>query len=86
MSKFPSLLKGLGTIEGKCNIMLKQDARPYALATPWRIPLPLKSQVEQELEHIKQLGIIRKVDVPQHGMQGWSSFPKATTRYACVLI
>ena len=34
VSRFPQLFKGLGTIEGEYNIMLKQDAIPYALSTP----------------------------------------------------
>ena len=31
--RFPKLFKGLGTIEGEYNIILKQDATPYALST-----------------------------------------------------
>ena len=58
VSKFPKLFKGLGTIEGEYNIELKQNATSHSLATPWRIPLPLKSQVEEELCHMKQLGVI----------------------------
>ena len=34
VSRFPQLFKGLGTIEGEYNIMLKQDATPNALSTP----------------------------------------------------
>ena len=33
VSEFPKLFKGLGTIEGEYNIMVKQDATPYALNT-----------------------------------------------------
>ena len=47
LQQFPTLFKGLGTIEGEYDIQLRKDARPYALATPRRIPLPLKGQVEE---------------------------------------
>ena len=38
VSKFPKLFKGFGTIEGEYNIMLKQDATPYAISTPCQFP------------------------------------------------
>jgi len=68
--KFPTLFKGLGTIEGEYNIVLKDDAQPYALVTPRRIPLPLKSQVEQELQPTEKLGVIRRVDTPTEWCAG----------------
>jgi len=39
LDQHPELFQGLGTIEGEYNIVLKGDAKPYALATPRRIPL-----------------------------------------------
>ena len=63
VGQHPELFQGLGTIEGEYNIVLKADAKPYALATPKRIPIPLKSSVEQELKHMQKLGVIRKVGV-----------------------
>ena len=64
VNKFPKLFRGLGTIEGEYEIVLTKDAKPYALVTPRRIPLSLKSQVEEELKRMEALGVIRKVDVP----------------------
>ena len=32
--KFPRLFKGLGTLEGEYEIVLRKDARPFALTTP----------------------------------------------------
>ena len=78
--KFPKLFKGLGTIEGEYSIVLKQDATPYALATPRRIPLPLKSQVEQELCRMEQLGVIRKVDMPTEWCAGMVVVPKGNNK------
>ena len=34
VKKFPHLFKGLGTLKGEYEIVLRKDARPYALATP----------------------------------------------------
>ena len=39
LDQHPELFQGLGTTEGEYNIVLKGDAKPYALATPRRIPL-----------------------------------------------
>ena len=76
VSQYPTLFKGLGTIKGEYEIVLKKDARPYALATPRRIPLPLKGQVEEELKRMEALGVIRKVDVPTDWCAGMVVVPK----------
>ena len=60
--------------------MLKQDARPYALSTPRRIALPLKSQVQQELCRMEQLGAIRKLDTPIEWCAGMVVVPKGNNK------
>ena len=45
-------------------IQLKPDAQPFAIMTPRRIPLPMKSKVKEELVTMDKLGVIRKVDKP----------------------
>ncbi|KAI4899215.1 hypothetical protein NFI96_005200 [Prochilodus magdalenae] len=45
-------------------IELKQDAVPYSLATPRRVPFPILPKVEEELERMKSLGIIAEVTEP----------------------
>ena len=77
MDQNPDLFQGLGTIEGEYTIVLKADAKPYALATPRRIPIPLKSSVEQELKRMQQLGVIRKVDEPTEWCTGMVVVPKS---------
>ena len=85
VSKFPMLFKGLGTIDGEYNIVLKHDARPYTLVTPRRIPLPLKSQVEKELQHMEKLGVIRRVDTPTEWCAGIVVVPKGNSKvHICV--
>ena len=80
VNRFPKLFRGLGTIEGEYEIVLTKDAKPYALATPRRIPLPLKSQVEEELKHMEALGVIRKVDVPTDWCAGMVVIPKSNNK------
>ena len=76
VDQHPELFQGLGTIEGEYNIVLKPDAKPYALATPRRIPIPLKSSVEQELKRMQDLGVIRKVEEPTEWCAGMVVVPK----------
>ena len=75
MNRFPKLFRGLGTIEGEYEIVLTKDAKPYALATPRRIPLPLMKKVEDELKCMESLGVIRKVNVPTDWCAGQSFRP-----------
>ena len=70
--KFPQLFKGLGTLEGEYEILLRKDARLYAVATPRCIPLPLKGQVEAELKHMETLGVIGKVRICTHRVVCWN--------------
>ena len=46
---YPNLFKGLGTIAGQYCISLQEGAKPFAISTPRRIPLPLMPRVKQEL-------------------------------------
>ena len=64
------LFKGLGTIDSEYNIVLKHDARPYALVTPRKIPLPLKSQVEKGLQRMEKLGVTHRVNTPTEWCAG----------------
>ena len=86
ISKFPMLFNGLGTIEGEYEIKLKPNATPYSLTTPRRIPLPLKSQVKEELCRMEQLGVIRRVDTSTEWCSGMVVVPKSNNKvhnYMC---
>ena len=48
--KFPNLFKGLGKLDGPDYVIkLKPDAKPHAISTPRRVPVPLLSKVKKEL-------------------------------------
>ncbi|XP_063072782.1 uncharacterized protein K02A2.6-like [Engraulis encrasicolus] len=42
-------------------IELREDAQPYSVTTPRRVPFPLFTKVEQELARMQSLGIIEEV-------------------------
>ena len=49
-AKFPGLFTGLGKLRGPdCVIKLKPEAKPFALSTPRRVPVPLLTKVKEEL-------------------------------------
>ncbi|RUS71780.1 hypothetical protein EGW08_020463 [Elysia chlorotica] len=45
-------------------IMLKDDAQPYNVVTPRRVPFPLQQSVKQELDKLEKAGIIQKTTIP----------------------
>ena len=54
----------MGNLGEPYDIQLKPDPQPHALFTAWKIPLPLRGKVQQELERMELLGIISRVDAP----------------------
>ena len=62
--EFPSLFKGLGTLQGDYEIQVKPDAQPFSLGTARNIPLPLRDTVKQELDAMEAQGVISKVQQP----------------------
>ncbi|XP_064470170.1 uncharacterized protein K02A2.6-like [Ornithodoros turicata] len=59
---FPQLFKGLGNFKEEYTLALKQDAKPYAVVSPRRVPLPLFKKTREELERMRKLGVISPVD------------------------
>ena len=57
VEQFPSLFQGLGKLEGEYSIKLLEGAKPFALATPRRVAIPLMKQVKDELKRMEQLGV-----------------------------
>ena len=62
--QFPSLFKGLGKLEESYEIELQEDARPYAVSTPRRVPIPLMPAVKEELSRMEEQGVITRVNEP----------------------
>ncbi len=64
MKEFPDIFKGLGTFGEEYKIQVKDDANPYCLYTPRRIPFALRKQVKEELQRMESLGVISPVSTP----------------------
>ena len=62
--KHPKLFSGLGKLEGKYHIRLKENPVPYAITTPRRVALPLLPKVKEKLEELEKQGVISRVDQP----------------------
>ena len=46
--RFPQVFNGLGRIRGSYQIQLEDDAKPFAISTPRRVPIPLLPKVKEE--------------------------------------
>ena len=76
--KFPNLCKGLGKLDGVDYIIkLKPDAKPHAISTRRRAPVPLLSKVKEELSWMEKMEIICQVDEPTEWSPGMVVVPKA---------
>ena len=56
--------------------MLNHDAKPFAIHTPRKVPIPLMEKVKSELDRMLRLGVISKVDEPTQWCAGMVVVPK----------
>lgn len=74
--KFPKVFTGLGRLEGDYRIRLREDAVPYALTTPRRVPIPLTEKVKEELKRMEEMGVISRIEKPTEWCAGIVVVPK----------
>ena len=60
----PNLFIGLGTIKWEYDIVLKDGAKPFYLAAPRRVPLPLRNTVNDEIKRLLETSVISAVTEP----------------------
>ena len=77
VSKFPHLFKGLGCMKGAYHIQLKENAVPFALTIPRRVPIALMSKVQSELQRMEKKGVISQVKEPTDWCAGMVVVPKS---------
>ena len=70
------MFKGLGKLSGNYTIKLKEDATPFALTTPQRVPIPLLSKVREELQRMENMGVITRIDEATEWCTGMVVIPK----------
>ena len=63
-SKHPQLFTGLGQMKDSYTITLKEDAKPFAISVPRKVPLPLYQTTKDELDRMLETGVISPVDQP----------------------
>ncbi|UYV83878.1 hypothetical protein LAZ67_X000489 [Cordylochernes scorpioides] len=73
---FPEIFNGLGHAKINYKISLQPDAKPYALCTPRRVPIPLMKQVKEQLEEMTRLGVIESVEEPTEWCAGMVAVSK----------
>ena len=61
MDQFPLVFNTLGKIKGDYTIKLQNEAKPFALTTPQRVPIPLLKLVKEELKHMESMGVISPI-------------------------
>ena len=76
VKQFSKLFEGLGKLEEEYTIVLRDDARPYALSTPHRIAIPLLPKVKAELERMERMGVVSRVREPTEWCAGMVVVPK----------
>ena len=77
VKEFPTLFGGLGKLEGEHVIRLREEARPYSLAVPRRVAIPLFPKVKEELLRMEELGVISPVTEPTDWCAGMVVVPKS---------
>ena len=75
--EFPELFVGLGRMKNVYTIRLQENAQPFAISTPRRLPLPMKEKVQEELKKLEELDIIRPVETPTDWCAPIVAVPKA---------
>ena len=64
MCDHPQLFEGLGTMKDEYTIKLKDDAKPFALTVPRKVPLPLSEETRHKTERMLKNRVISPVDHP----------------------
>ncbi|KAL2104369.1 hypothetical protein ACEWY4_001237 [Coilia grayii] len=75
-TQYPKVFTGLGCLTGEYRIKLKEDAKPYALSLPRRVPLPLHDKVKEELQRMEKMGVIVPIEEPTDWCAGMVVAPK----------
>ena len=63
-NEIPNLFKGLGKLKSIYKITMEDHAKPFSIATPRRLPLPMRQKVEEELKRMEEEDVIRPVKNP----------------------
>ena len=57
-------------------IRQQENAQPFAISTPRRLPLPMKEKIQEELKKLEEQDIIRPVETPADWCAPVEAVPK----------
>ena len=78
ISDYPQLFTGLGEMHRTLHhIHLADNATPYSLSTPRRVPVALIAKVDATLGKMESQGVIRRIDEPTEWCAGMVVVPKS---------
>lgn len=78
--KYLKLFEGLGVMKDSYHITLKEDAKPFQLSVPRKVPFPLYQKTKEELDRILETGVISRVDQPTNWCAPMVVTPKSTVK------
>ena len=82
---FPHLFTGLANLGILIGFNCTQVQKPFALYTPQRVPLPLRTKVKEELNRMESLKVISKINEATSWCAGMVVVPKKTEQvWICV--
>lgn len=64
VDKFPMVFQGLGKFKHQYHIKINNEATPFAVVAPRRVALPLREKVKEELDKMKEEGVITPIHAP----------------------
>jgi len=76
------MFQWLGAMKTEYDVKLQCKAKPYALTTACKIPIPLHNKVGHVLKQVEATGLISKVDQPTDWCAGMVVVQKKST-YMC---
>ena len=62
-TKYPDRFEGIGKFPGKHHLVVREDAQPV-VHSPRRTPIHLTEELHEELKHMEDLDVIRKISEP----------------------
>ena len=86
LKAYPKLFTGLGKLKGEYNIRLNEDAKPFCMTSPRRVPLPVLGRLEKEITRWTILDVIEPAEEPTECCASVIVVPKSNGDIGCVLI
>ena len=71
VTEYHKLFKGLGEIQGEYQIKLRDNALPFALYVPRKVPLTLLGKTKAEIDRMLTTNVISRVDHQLTGAHKW---------------